>query len=78
MTWAPNSFIYNNLTTNKSLTSALPNVGAKLGASSPTQSSITPSQAIAFVYKNDIYYKPKVQGDLVCRITSTGSYFSLL
>lgn len=32
----------------------------------------TPSQAIAFVYENDLYYKPKVQSDLVCRITSTG------
>lgn len=29
-------------------------------------------QAIAFVYKNDLYYKPKVQNDLVCRITTTG------
>ncbi|XP_060515973.1 inactive dipeptidyl peptidase 10 isoform X2 [Cylas formicarius] len=28
--------------------------------------------AIAFVYNNDIYYKPKVEKDLVCRITSTG------
>lgn len=31
------------------------------------------NQAIAFVYLNDIYYKPKVQGELVCRITQTGS-----
>ncbi|XP_049310132.1 inactive dipeptidyl peptidase 10 isoform X1 [Bactrocera dorsalis] len=30
------------------------------------------NQAIAFVYENDIYYKPKVQGELVCRITTTG------
>lgn len=30
------------------------------------------SQAIAFVYENDLYYKPKVQNDLVCRITATG------
>ncbi|CAH1126725.1 unnamed protein product [Ceutorhynchus assimilis] len=28
--------------------------------------------AIAFVYNNDIYYKPKVEKDLVCRITNTG------
>lgn len=34
--------------------------------------SNNPSQAIAFVYENDLYYKPKVQSDLVCRITSTG------
>lgn len=31
-----------------------------------------PSQAVAFVYENDLYYKPKVQSDLVCRITTTG------
>lgn len=37
------------------------------------ENSITnPSQAIAFVYENDLYYKPKVQSDLVCRITTTG------
>ncbi|XP_050308297.1 inactive dipeptidyl peptidase 10 isoform X3 [Anthonomus grandis grandis] len=28
--------------------------------------------AVAFVYENDIYYKPKVEKDLVCRITKTG------
>ncbi|XP_070074822.1 dipeptidyl peptidase 4 isoform X4 [Drosophila takahashii] len=31
------------------------------------------NQAIAFVHHNDIYYKPKVQGELVCRITQSGS-----
>ncbi|KAH8397884.1 hypothetical protein KR222_004796 [Zaprionus bogoriensis] len=31
------------------------------------------NQAIAFVHHNDIYYKPKVQGELVCRITQTGA-----
>lgn len=30
-------------------------------------------QAIAFVYKNDVYYKPRVQNDLVHRITVTGA-----
>lgn len=34
--------------------------------------TVSPSQAIAFVYDNDLYYKPKVQNDLVCRISSTG------
>lgn len=34
--------------------------------------SNNPSQAIAFVYANDLYYKPNVQNDLVCRITTTG------
>lgn len=28
---------------------------------------------VAFVHGNDIYYKPKVQKDLVCRITKTGN-----
>lgn len=28
--------------------------------------------AIAFIHDNDIYYKPKVQKDLVCRITKNG------
>ncbi|KAI7815343.1 DPP10, partial [Rhyzopertha dominica] len=28
--------------------------------------------AVAFVHRNDVYYKPKVQKDLVCRITKTG------
>nr|CAI5827942.1 unnamed protein product [Callosobruchus analis] len=28
--------------------------------------------AVAFIYDNDIYYKPKVEKDLVCRITSSG------
>lgn len=34
-------------------------------------------QAIAYVYKNDIYYKPKVQGDQIYRITETGNYMLL-
>ncbi|XP_055588081.1 inactive dipeptidyl peptidase 10 isoform X2 [Uranotaenia lowii] len=29
-------------------------------------------QGIAFVHEGDIYYKPKVQSDLICRITSNG------
>ncbi|XP_066258567.1 inactive dipeptidyl peptidase 10 isoform X2 [Euwallacea similis] len=28
--------------------------------------------AVAFIHNNDIYYKPKVEKDLVCRITNTG------
>ncbi|XP_056635273.1 inactive dipeptidyl peptidase 10 isoform X1 [Diorhabda sublineata] len=28
--------------------------------------------AIAFIHNNDIYYKPKVEKDLICRITYTG------
>lgn len=30
------------------------------------------SQGIAFVHENDLYYKPDMQTDLVCRITTTG------
>lgn len=30
------------------------------------------SQGIAFVQDNDIFYKPKVQSDLICRITTNG------
>lgn len=37
-----------------------------------TSTNNNPSQAIAFVYENDLYYKPKVESDLVCRITQTG------
>ncbi|XP_017851736.1 inactive dipeptidyl peptidase 10 isoform X2 [Drosophila busckii] len=36
------------------------------------KAAYTLNQAIAFVHHNDIYYKPKVQGELVCRITQTG------
>lgn len=35
------------------------------------------SQAIAFVFENDLYYKPKVQNDLVCRITTTGNNYDI-
>ncbi|KAG5863432.1 Inactive dipeptidyl peptidase 10, partial [Gonioctena quinquepunctata] len=28
--------------------------------------------AVVFIYENDIFYKPKVEKDLVCRITKTG------
>lgn len=30
-------------------------------------------QAVAFVHQNDLYYKPRVQNDLVCRLTTTGA-----
>lgn len=33
----------------------------------------SPQQAIAFVHQNDLYYKPRVQTDLVCRLTTTGA-----
>lgn len=33
------------------------------------------SQGIAFVQDGDIYYKPKVQSGLICRITTNGNIF---
>lgn len=36
------------------------------------------SQGIAFVFENDLYYKPRVQNDLVLRITSTGAEILLV
>ncbi|XP_055619338.1 inactive dipeptidyl peptidase 10 isoform X2 [Toxorhynchites rutilus septentrionalis] len=36
------------------------------------------SQGIAFVQESDIYYKPKVQGDLICRITTNGNNNEIL
>ncbi|KAL9884330.1 inactive dipeptidyl peptidase 10 isoform 3-T5 [Glossina fuscipes fuscipes] len=45
---------------------------ASLSTSINMNKAFTQNQAIAFVYENDIYYKPKVQGELVCRITATG------
>lgn len=57
-----------------------PPTPAQVQASASSSTSInmnkafTQNQAIAFVYENDIYYKPKVQGELVCRITATGRY----
>lgn len=32
----------------------------------------TNGTSIAFVHNNDIYYKPKIHKDLVCRITASG------
>lgn len=32
----------------------------------------TPYQAAAFVYNNDVYYKPSIQGDVINRITKNG------
>ncbi|KAH8373231.1 hypothetical protein KR009_008032 [Drosophila setifemur] len=52
--------------------------GAGAGANSQSPNSngkpggYSFNQAIAFVHHNDIYYKPKVQGELVCRITQSG------
>lgn len=48
-----------------------------LPGNTPTNSKQS-SQAIAFVYKNDLYYKPKVQNDLVCRITTTGGFVGMV
>lgn len=65
--WAPN---------NGGVSSA---VAAKLnGIHSSMTNSKSMSQAVAFVFENDLYYKPKVQNDLVCRITNTGMLFCSL
>lgn len=34
--------------------------------------AVPPPQGVAFVHANDVYYKPRVQHDLVCRLTTTG------
>ncbi|XP_017869836.1 PREDICTED: inactive dipeptidyl peptidase 10 [Drosophila arizonae] len=47
--------------------------GASNGNGQGAKAAYTLNQAIAFVHHNDIYYKPKVQGELVCRITQTGA-----
>lgn len=47
--------------------------GASNGNGQGARAAYTLNQAIAFVHHNDIYYKPKVQGELVCRITQTGA-----
>lgn len=65
--WAPNSATSNGYTS--------VNNGKQSGSSQSSNSGKTVSQAIAFVHENDLYYKPKVQGDLVCRLTTTGKYF---
>lgn len=58
--WAPNNGVSSS-------------VAAKLNGVHPSMiNSKSKSQAIAFVFENDLYYKPKVQNDLVCRITNTG------
>ncbi|XP_030378827.1 inactive dipeptidyl peptidase 10 isoform X2 [Scaptodrosophila lebanonensis] len=49
-----------------------PTAGSNGNGSNAGKASYTLNQAIAFVHHNDIYYKPKVQGELVCRITQTG------
>lgn len=48
--------------------------GAAAAAASAAAAALpqAPAQGVAFVYNNDVYYKPKVQHDLVCRLTTTG------
>lgn len=51
-----------------------------LWAPKRTLSKTLTHQALAFVYENDIFYKPLIQSVLVCNITKTGKniYFSNL
>ncbi|XP_034662101.1 inactive dipeptidyl peptidase 10 [Drosophila subobscura] len=53
-------------------TTTPPTPGSSSGGNGAGSGVYTLNQAIAFVHHNDIYYKPKVQGELVCRITQTG------
>ncbi|XP_058126920.1 dipeptidyl aminopeptidase-like protein 6 [Anopheles ziemanni] len=41
-------------------------------SSSSSSTSSGSSQGIAFVHQGDIYYKPRMQYDLICRITTNG------
>uniref|UniRef100_A0A182VVH4 Peptidase S9 prolyl oligopeptidase catalytic domain-containing protein n=1 Tax=Anopheles minimus TaxID=112268 RepID=A0A182VVH4_9DIPT len=46
---------------------------ATSGSSGSSSSATgTASQGIAYVHQGDIYYKPRVQYDLICRITTSG------
>lgn len=48
-------------------------------ASNITSSSVkTSRQAIAFVYNNDVYFKPKIQGDVINRITRNGKHLKII
>lgn len=42
------------------------------GAAGIRSEPVPPPQGIAFVHANDVYYKPRVQHDLVCRLTTSG------
>lgn len=66
--WAPNNHVKMSSVTQ----SLIQTQSAQLGGTVGIGMGKTISQAIAFVYDNDLYYKPKVQSDLVCRITNTG------
>nr|XP_040224536.2 prolyl endopeptidase FAP [Anopheles coluzzii] len=45
--------------------------GSSVAGSSPSLGTAS-SQGIAYVHQGDIYYKPRVQYDLICRITTSG------
>lgn len=70
--WSPASYdsssivnINNNINSQKKV---LPSSKSKL----KTVEKSKISQAIAFIHDNDIYYKPKIQFDLVIRVTASG------
>ncbi|XP_050080163.1 prolyl endopeptidase FAP [Anopheles maculipalpis] len=46
--------------------------GSSSSSGSSGPSTGTSSQGIAYVHQGDIYYKPRVQYDLICRITTSG------
>lgn len=64
--WAPSTSLTTN---NKNYNEDNKNRNASNITSSRVKTS---RQSIAFVYNNDVYYKPKVQGDVTNRITKNG------
>lgn len=48
------------------------NKDTKSSSSNNSDSVKTSSQAAAFVYNNDVYYKPNIQGEVINRITKNG------
>lgn len=71
--WAPSAAAAPKVTTNSKYNNDdNKNRNASNITSSNSSSVKTSRQAIAFVYNNDVYYKPKIQGDVINRITRNG------
>uniref|UniRef100_A0A182MG15 Dipeptidylpeptidase IV N-terminal domain-containing protein n=1 Tax=Anopheles culicifacies TaxID=139723 RepID=A0A182MG15_9DIPT len=72
--WAPvssnGSGVGGEKTVGKSFHS--PSQTSSSSSSGSSTASGTSSQGIAYVHQGDIYYKPRVQYDLICRITTSG------
>lgn len=70
--WAPSATAPKVTTNSKYNNDDNKNRNASNITSSNSSSVKTSRQAIAFVYNNDVYYKPKIQGDVINRITRNG------